>query len=257
MRDPVRPGAEPIALGDGSPAVLLLHGFGDTPQSLQPLAQQLHAAGWAVRVPLLRGHGRSLADHARSRGNEWIEDSEAALSDLRSSSGTVSVVGQSMGGALATMLAAHGGIASLVLLAPFFRLSPRAASIAALHGIASLVFPRVKTRSNKSILDADARARALGPGETTPRMLHELGAVVRHARRAAPSVSVPTLVIHSRADPRISIRQAETGFHRIGSSVKTLEWAVRSGHVLAVDFDRDWVAARTLAWLTQYGIGAR
>src|SRR4051812_7894698 len=52
-------GAESVFLpGDASHAVLLMHGFGDTPQSVRPLADALNAAGWTVSVILMPGHGR-------------------------------------------------------------------------------------------------------------------------------------------------------------------------------------------------------
>ena len=61
---------------DGGRAVLMLHGFGDTPQTLEYLAAYVHAQGWAVRAPLLPGHGRTL-DELRDRagsGGASLED---------------------------------------------------------------------------------------------------------------------------------------------------------------------------------------
>jgi alpha-beta hydrolase superfamily lysophospholipase len=62
------PGAEPIRIA-GSPddAVLLLHGFGDTPRTLAYLARALADAGYTVYVPLLPGHGRTLQSFDRTR----------------------------------------------------------------------------------------------------------------------------------------------------------------------------------------------
>jgi len=51
------PGAYAIDLDrSGSRGVLLLHGFGDSPQTLWLLANDLHATGFGVRAPLLPGH---------------------------------------------------------------------------------------------------------------------------------------------------------------------------------------------------------
>src|SRR5262245_5243380 len=41
-------------------ALLLLHGYNDSPYSVDHIARAVHAAGWTVRVPLLPGHGRTL-----------------------------------------------------------------------------------------------------------------------------------------------------------------------------------------------------
>src|SRR5262245_44346992 len=72
--DGVVRGGEPITLArPGAPAILLLHGGGDTPQSLRYLADFLHARGYAVSVPLLPGHGRTIRDFARMTADQLID----------------------------------------------------------------------------------------------------------------------------------------------------------------------------------------
>lgn len=243
------PGAEPVSLDGGGRGLLVLHGFGDTPQSVRALAQRMHEGGWSVRAPILHGHGRSLRDFTHARAEDWLSDARRALDDLRERHDRVAIIGQSMGGALATILAAESRVNALVLLAPYMGLSPRAARIAAFHRLVTPVVPYLRSRSEFSILDPDARRKALGRGVTTPRLLHELSKIVEAARHAAPLVGIPVLVIHSRNDPRIPIADAEAAFDRLGSPDKTLEWATRSGHVLSVDLDRDWIAQVAAHWL--------
>ncbi len=242
-------GAEPISLDHGPRGVLLLHGFGDTPQSVRALAGALHAMGWTVRAPLLHGHGASLQVFTAARAKHWLTESRHALDELRRHSTRVAVVGQSMGGALATILASERDVDAIILLAPFLRLTRRMARIAAFHRLVSPFVPYLRSRSESSILDPQARSRALGRGVTTPRLLHELSLIVQEAWEAAPTVRAPTLVIHSRQDPRIAVDDAEAAFARLGSAEKVLAWVERSGHVLSVDFDRDWVAEQVLGWL--------
>jgi carboxylesterase len=246
------PGAEPVALNGGSKGVLLLHGFGDTPQSLSTLAVQLHARGWTVRVPLLHGHGTSLQAFTGARADAWLVGARTALVELRGRVSRAAIVGQSMGGALATILAAEGGVEALVLLAPYLVLPRRAARIGTFHRLVSPVVPYLRSRSEFSILDPEARRKALGRGITTPRLLHELSLVLRRARAALPSVTAPTLVIHSRHDPRVTVADAETSFGVLGSEEKVLEWVERSGHVISVDFDRDLVAKQVIDWLESH-----
>ena len=62
-------GAEPETLiGSRTHAVLVVHGFGDTPQSVRELAHSLHARGFTVEVPLLPGHGRTLTEFGDCAG---------------------------------------------------------------------------------------------------------------------------------------------------------------------------------------------
>ena len=246
---PFLPGAEPIALDAGSRGVLILHGFGDTPQSVRGLASTFHEHGWTVRAPALRGHGSTLDAFTKGRADEWLTDARTALQQLQARSRRVAIIGQSMGGALATILAAEARVDALVLLVPFLAMSPRGLAIARFHRVVSLFTPSLRSRSDSSILDPVARRHALGRGIATPRLVHELALVVQRARRSAARVRVPALVIHSRGDPRIAAAAAEEAFKRLGSPEKRIEWVARSGHVVSVDHDRDWVAKRALDWL--------
>jgi carboxylesterase len=249
---PVIPGAEPISLEGGRGGVLILHGFGDTTQSVRALAHHLHERGWTVRAPRLSGHGASLKEFTEARAHHWLSDASTALLDLQSRSTHVAIVGQSMGGALATIVASPARVDALVLLAPYMRLSRRAMWISRFHYVIALVVPYLRSRSESSIRDPDARARALGRGLTTPRLVRELSVVVRQARVATRKLRVPTLVINSPQDPRVSVSDAEAAFAEIGSQNKSLRWAKRSGHVLSVDFDRDWVASEVADWLDSH-----
>jgi alpha-beta hydrolase superfamily lysophospholipase len=67
----------------GECAVLLLHGAGDTPQTLRYLADVLHARGYAVRAPLLPGHGRTLRDFAGVAADAWLDAVRAEYRALR------------------------------------------------------------------------------------------------------------------------------------------------------------------------------
>src|SRR6267378_5051387 len=95
-------GAETLDLQEeGSRGVLLLHGFGDTPQTLSLLARRLHKSKYSVLVPLLPGHGRTMHAFTRSRADEWIDAAQESFRDMRRRHDSVSVIGLSMGGALA------------------------------------------------------------------------------------------------------------------------------------------------------------
>src|SRR5947199_3869069 len=126
-------GAQTIDLQEeGSPGVLLLHGFGDTPQTLALLARHLHKCGYSLYAPLLPGHGRDMAAFRRTGADEWINAARAAYAQMRSRHDHVSIVGLSMGGALATIVASEQtDIPALVPIAPYLGM-PRLLRLAAL-----------------------------------------------------------------------------------------------------------------------------
>jgi len=90
--------------------VLILHGFPDNPDSMRPVEEPLKALGIPIRTPLMRGHGAESPEALRGvTWHEWLADAELALTDLLTESEKAIVIGYSMGGALALMLAAEHG----------------------------------------------------------------------------------------------------------------------------------------------------
>src|SRR4051812_24355410 len=122
----------------GAPAILLLHGAGDTPQSMQYLAAALHARGFHVEAPLLPGHGRTVQDFNRTTADALSKAARANYEALRATHEWVGVIGLSMGGALAVQLAAdHSDMPALGLLAPYLAMPKkilRAASVSRVWG---------------------------------------------------------------------------------------------------------------------------
>jgi carboxylesterase len=231
----------------------MLHGFGDTPQTLEYLAAFVHAQGWTVRAPLLPGHGRTLDDFAASRASEWIALARAELESLRSRYETVCVVGLSMGGSLATILAAEvPGVPALVLLAPYLSMPTRLRRAASAHHILGTVVPYLRGGGEQSIRDPAEVARNLAYGFITPRLVFELARVVARARASAPKVSVPTLVVQSRQDNRIPPEAAERAFALFTTSERRLMWTEGNGHIITVDYGRQAVFSAVVDWLAAH-----
>jgi carboxylesterase len=241
---------------DGDPArgVLMLHGFGDTPQTLTHLAHRLHDVGWTVRAPLLPGHGRTLPAFARSRAEHWVEFARREYDAMRERCGTVVIVGLSMGGALGAVTAAKmPELPALVLLAPYVSMPRRLRSIATLFWAMDLCVPYLSGRGGeRSIHDPAARAESRSYGVVTGRLVFELSRVVTRARRALPRIHAPTLVVQSRHDNRIPPDAAERAFALLGAPVKELEWLDACGHVITVDYERDHVAHVVEEWLARH-----
>lgn len=162
-----------------------------------------------------------------------------------------------MGGALALILGAESkGVRCLVLLAPYLHVTGVAAWLAMLHRLVTPVVPYLKSATNRSIKDADARRESLGFGVATPRLLHELSRVVHRASLVVPEVRIPTLVLHGMADPRITRAAAMAAWTRMRGRPRELRWLSESGHVIAADRERDRVGADVEAWLQQHGLSS-
>ena len=251
--DGIVQGAEPLELhGSASHAVLLVHGLGDSPQTLGYLAAELHRRGWTVRAPLLPGHGRTLAAFAASRAEQWITAVRAEYAALRRRHPRVALVGLSMGGALSAIVAAElEDLPALVLLSPYLGVPSAVRWIGRAHWAVEPVIPYVWGQGERSVRDERERPKSRAYGYFTARVLHELARVVDRASAALPAVRAPTLLLQSREDNRVAPEVAERSFALLGSADKRLEWIEGSSHVITVDFGRDRVFALTAQWLEE------
>lgn len=249
--DGIVAGASPIDLpADGRYGLLLLHGFGDTPQTLRYLADYMHAQGWGVRAPLLPGHGRTLDEFAASRADQWVDFAREELVALRARYESVAIVGLSMGGAIATILAGDArDVGALVLLAPYLSMPTRLRRAAGVYRILGVLFPFLRGGGDRSVRDPTEAARNLAYGFATPRLVFELRRVVDRARGAAPAVSIPTLVVQSRQDNRILPDAAQRAFDLFQAPARHLLWTEGNGHIITVDYGRHVVFAAVADWL--------
>lgn len=250
-------GAEAINFqGEGRHGALLLHGFGDTPQTLRLLATRLRAARYGVYVPLLPGHGRNMAAFRNTGADEWAEAARQAFVEMRRHYYSVSIVGLSMGGALAVSLAAEvRDVPALALIAPYVEMPRLLGMAASTHRIWGRLVGELNAHHPESIRDPIEREKNLAYGSVTGRGLHQLRKVVRRARKALADVRAPTLLIQSTDDPRCSRRGAEQAFQKLGAREKKLVWTEGAGHVITVDYGRERVYDEVIAWLDTHTHG--
>ena len=249
-------GAETIDMQEGnSRGILLLHGFGDTPQTLRLLAEYLHGADYDVLAPLLPGHGRNVESFAGSRSADWTEFAREELKAMRASHESVALAGLSMGGALAAILAAeYHDTPSLVMMAPYMDMTLTHKIAAASYWLWGADTPR-KSSNPGSIRDPAERVKNVGYGAYTPRLLHELSIVAAAARRALPRITSPALIVQSRTDPRIKPEVAEETLASLGSKEKRLVWIEGAGHIITVDYGREHVFLEVREWIDAHVSG--
>lgn len=242
------PGAEAAFLPgrDAGAAVLALHGWGASAESMRFLGRGLADLGFAVLMPTLPGHGTDSDDLARTGPSDWIGEARRALVTLAHAHDRVFLLGVSMGGALALQLAClePDHVAGLVTLNAPVCLDRPAFARDVMNGAATerlgawegppFVGPPVpeityKERSLKSGID--------------------LLAMTVLAREALPLVRAPILVLQSVADHVVPRHSAETILAEVSSSTRSIEWLHRSYHMAQLDLDRDEVVRHTAAFI--------
>jgi carboxylesterase len=251
MTAPILPGAEPWSAEGGRDGVLVLHGFTGNPQSMRGLAESLAAAGFAVELPLLPGHGTSVDDMLPTRWDDWSSTAEKVYRDLASRKRRVVVVGLSMGGTLAIWLTTrHPEIAGLVAINPFveppaesFREMMRGAldagteiiagigSDIALEGVEELAYPGTPI------------APLLSMAEAADTVAADLG-----------RIRCPVLLLSSRQDHVVPSSSGDVLVAGVAGPTERV-WLERSYHVATLDHDRGLVEARTVEFAAKATAG--
>lgn len=261
-RDPGSPflkGMSPRTLGpaDCGRAVLFIHGFTGGQSNFHDLPDRVAAEGWYVRTMCLPGHGTSPRDFERTSADDMTAGVLEEVRNLKAEFATVVLVGHSMGGALATLVAAEEKVDGLVLCSPFFGLSldqtlgiPTAGIIRSAATLLRWVPGRpghgpVNKVESRPFIDAYEWIPSRGG----------LAALELCDRANAPEVlrrvQAPLLLIHSRADTVTSPLAAGTAVDRMASTSREIIWLEKSDHVIFWDYEESTVVDSVLRYLKE------
>lgn len=238
-------GWEPFAHQADSPVgVLVSHGFTGGPTSVLHLARRVAEAGYNVECPCLTGHGTRWQDIIGVAVEDWVQDLEEAKLRLESRCRRTFVLGLSMGGTLALRLAQlHPGIKGVAVInhALLFNnpLTPFASFLKYLVPSTPAIASDIKDPAEKE--PAYERTPTAG--------VAELYRLTRAVRKDLPSLRQPLLLFKSREDHVLPLSNATVTLQEAGSADKELVWLENSFHVATMDFDKDLIADRCLAFI--------
>lgn len=254
-------GCEDFAEGTGGTALLMVHGFGDSPALFRRLAPLLAAKGFACRAARLPGFGVPAMDSADASYEQWMEVIAGEVAVLRRDHAAVWIVGHSLGCSLAVEHAAAfpKAVDGLVLLAPLVEISNRRSPLFLPArtwfniGERALRFTRVL----ENVYPVDLHDRANAAFLEGNRFVHFN--IYRQTFRAVDGVWAcarrlqgPLLMVVSRFDRVVSSRSSEAFFRNCSASPKQLVWADRAGHVIPLDAGWEDVGER-IAWFVRRG----
>lgn len=228
----------------GTGGAVLVHGFPGTPAEMRPLAARMQVAGWAVRGVLLPGFGPQIDTLPRRTHREWINTVSEAVSALQADHQRVALIGHSMGGALALVVAAQladSGAApdALVLLAPFWDMHH---ALWKLLPVLKVMFPSFRpfrlfnldfssevTRAGirNFVPDADLDdpqvQAAIREFQLPVAMFDQIRQVGQLAYRLAPRITIPTLVLQGTQDDLVRPELTRRLVARLGTRARYVE----------------------------------
>jgi len=235
--------------------LLAIHGFSGSPSELSFLVDRVREAGYPVRVPLLPGHGTTPSDLQSRTFDDWLACGRSELKRALEDADKVVVLGFSMGSLVALSLACdestRNDVAALVVMGCAVELSP---PLRAAFGIVQKTKLRLPDAYMPKPLGPDIRDKTL-VGSIQDYDRHPVRAameVYRAGRALLPrlsNVTCPTLVLHGERDRVCSVRGARELASQLGTRDVRIRTYARSAHMLAMDYDRDEVAADVLSFL--------
>jgi carboxylesterase len=237
------PGAEAWSAEGGPHGALVIHGFTANVGSMRGLAEALADAGFAVSAPLLPGHGTKVEDLVDRTWSDWYGAALEAYRDLAGEVDRVVVVGLSMGGSIAAMLAVdHPEIAGIVCINP--AVGPSAEmldSLTAMEASGEEYVPGIG--SDIALPGAEESAYAETPVRALRSLIVGAGA---HLDRLA-DIRCPLLLMTSTEDHVVPPTDSDHLAGAVSGPVDRIALE-RSYHVATMDYDKDLVETEAVAF---------
>lgn len=227
------------------PGVVCVHGLGGTPHSVLPLTAAVHGAGYDTLAPKLPGHGTNPADLIGLTWHDWLDALRSVTDELAARTGSVVLVGQSMGATLALHLAlADPNVRAIAAINPLvLPADPDATE--------HLQYLVARGRTMQPAGEPDLRDQSVHDSaypELALTALIQLGECASAIHPRLRDVRVPLLVASSDHDNVVDPANADELAASAGGPVTRLRLP-NSGHVAALDFDRHLLGDALLTWL--------
>ena len=234
------PGSEPFFFPGAPIGCLLLHGFTAMPEEMRWLGEDLAGRGHAALGLRLAGHATCPADLARTRWTDWLVSVEEGLALLRGVTDQVFLIGHSMGGMIALVAAARYPVEGVIAMSTPSDLGGKAPPLAV------RLFSRLRPVVRKPAAPAAPRLPSGGKRSTRPTRSFRPVCSGRstcsgRAPWALPQVSVPALLMHSRADAAVAADSMPRIYQRLGTADKQMLWFDGMDHSLVRDPQRQAV----------------
>jgi len=235
-KDPIRLVATPWKMlheEKAKIAVLCCHGYTGTPGELAVVGLKLYNAGFDVFSPRLPGHGSSKEEFLASGAEEWMGVERAAAKFLNDSYDKVYVVGHSMGGLNAILVAHEFNFERIALISP-------ALNMIKLDEHNNLFKIKIAAKFNKiydeewqtnekfyGICERDSEDDLYLGGQLWSHLftkgIVELDKVRKKALKIIPSLKSSTLLIRGTADTSVSRKIIDIFNNQFTGKLEVLE----------------------------------
>ncbi|MFX0125329.1 MAG: alpha/beta hydrolase [Candidatus Hodarchaeota archaeon] len=248
-------GAEPLFIEGSNTGYLLLHGAGGgTTWDLKEFAENLHSkTGATIWLPALKGFGTRPEDLFGISFSDWMTDARDGIKKLQQNCVNISVVGHSMGGILALILALEykeitaitTWAAALSVKSRLLSLLPLINKIPLIKNVIPEKFPRPAP--------VELKAKGWIGYDWIPT---SLGFVIleglKQVKQSLSNVTCPAFIIQGTADESVSYNSAQKIYDTVKSLKKELWYVEGAPHlIMNDDLYKGELFTRTIAFLEE------
>lgn len=223
-------------------ACILIHGFTGTPWTFSELVPELKKNSFKVSVPLLPGHGTKPSDLQKVKWQEWYSTIHREYEKLKNSK-HVFLVGHSVGGALALLIAARNDIAGVVSLSAPYKFS--------YPGIKLLPVIKPFVHCIKKHKNNFAGVKDAGYNCYPVKGISECMKMLKTLQREIHKVNCPVFFAHSRGDRRIKLKNMEKLLSGVSSSVKKSLVMENNYHMITKGQDRELLFKEVVSFIAE------
>lgn len=234
------------AVGALPEVVILVHDFTGSPAEMRPLADALHGEGYSVIVPVLDGHGTVREDLTSATRLTWQASVDRAIDAADRLSGTVHLVGYSLGGLLC-MFATDQSISSLTIINPLVKFVDKS-----IHAARALQLVTRYQQWWAPGRGAEPSMQEFHVGyDSFPMsaLVHVLEARAA-AITAAEWIERPTLIVQSRRDEVVVADGVLSLRDRLVRAPVTLKWLENSEHLAVLGNELEQLKKAVIAHIS-------
>ncbi|MGE0386122.1 MAG: alpha/beta fold hydrolase [Gammaproteobacteria bacterium] len=201
--------------------VLLSHGLLASPAEVRDFGMKLGAAGYAVFMPRLKGHGTSPWDLHTREWTDWFASVRRGYHILAPHVERICVIGFSTGGALSLLLAAEQPpkLAGAVSIAAPLKFANRnMVFVPLVHGANVLLRSLSPAEGVKLFRANESEHPHINYRNVPIRALYELRQAVDALRDALPRVTCPVRILQGTQDRVVDPSSAQLLHDQLGSS---------------------------------------
>lgn len=239
--------AEPYLFPGSKTGCLMVHGFTGAPNEVRPLGEHLASLGYTVLGIRLPGHGTTMDDLIRMREQDWIAAVEDGYNLLSGMCDRVYILGLSLGGALTLHAGAHLDVAGIVAMSAPFETTDK--TMATLRPIIPLLSKVWRSKPKRKPRVPGKSGKLLNYPAMPIRTFAELDDMVKLMRASLSKMTVPALIIHSKADRTVPVEHAPRILAELGSEDKDILILEKNSHVVTCGEDKELVFEACEAFL--------